>query len=77
MGKDDRLSPIIFNLASEPLVRAAKVSLGAAVFGQIFPNTVYDDDAAVIAKTSAELQPALDRMDAVAKRVGLSFNSAK
>ena len=53
----DGLSPIVFNLASEPLVRAAKKGQGAAVFGRTVRSTVYADDTAVIAETPAKLQP--------------------
>ncbi|GFS24486.1 reverse transcriptase [Elysia marginata] len=51
----DGLSPIIFNLASEPLVRTAKGGQGINVLGQVIWTTVYADDTALLARTPGEL----------------------
>ena len=73
----DGLSPIIFNLASEPLVRAAAEGQRTQVFGRTVRNTTYADDTAVLARTPADLQTTLDHMDQTATSIGLSFNPVK
>ena len=73
----DGLSPVIFNLASEPLVRAAAEGQGIQVFGRTIRNTTYADDTAVLARTPADLQTTLDRMDHTATSIGLTFNPVK
>ena len=66
MRQGDGLSPIIFSLASEPLVRSAAEGQGIQVFGRTIRNTTYADDTAVLARTPADLQTTLDRMDRTA-----------
>ena len=73
----DSLSPIIFNLASEPLVRAAKGGQGVDLFGATIRTTVYADDTAVVAQTPDQLQTTLDDLSRVASSLGMMFNPAK
>ncbi|KZR95548.1 Uncharacterized protein APZ42_010683, partial [Daphnia magna] len=56
--QDDALSSPIFNLASEPLVRAGKSNInpGFLLFGSLVKTTAYADDIAVVTNSPSELQ---------------------
>ena len=74
----DPLSSTVFNLAAEPLLRAAKSSsTGFSLFGQTVKVTSYADDLAVIANSAVALQETLDHLSRVATVLGLKFNSSK
>jgi len=75
----DALSSTVFNLAAEPLLRAAKSSTntGFSLFGQTIKATAYADDIAVIAPSAVDLQSTLDHVSEVASVLGLQFNSGK
>ena len=75
----DALSSLVFNLASEPLLRVATSSLnpGFHLFGQSITATAYADDLAVVAGSVVDLQLVLDEMSTTAGILGLSFNVGK
>ena len=70
----DALSTTIFNLAAEPLLRAAKTRDfdGFTVFGQEVRVTAYADDLAVVSTSPSALQGVLRRLCQTAKRLGLA-----
>jgi len=75
----DPLSCIVFNLAAEPLVRAAKSSSnpGFLACGSFIKATAYADDIAVITSSTDDLQETLDVLSATASTLGLKFNARK
>lgn len=75
----DALSCPVFNLASEPLLRAAKsqINPGYNLFGQLVRATAYADDLAVVCNGPDELQNILNILSSSAKILGLQFNAAK
>ena len=75
----DALSTTVFNLASEPLVRAAKAATnpGFSLFGNLLKTTAYADDIAVISSSVDGLQVTLDDVSTAAETLGLSFNANK
>jgi hypothetical protein len=75
----DALSAPIFNLASEPLVRAGKSNLnpGFLLFGSLVKTTAYADDIAVVTNSPGELQNILDNLSLTAQTLGLQFNAGK
>ena len=75
----DALSTTVFNLAAEPLLRAAlsESNPGIDLFGQIVKATAYADDIAVVSRTAQELQETLHHLSRVAAKLGLKFNAGK
>ena len=74
----DGLSPIIFNLATEPLIRLIKsINDGFNLNGQMIKTTTYADDTAIISDNSASLQVCLNKLQAVSSSLGLQFNPTK
>ncbi|KAI9556014.1 hypothetical protein GHT06_018577 [Daphnia sinensis] len=75
----DALSTRIFNLAAEPLLRAAQSESnpGINLFGQIVKATAYADDIAVVSNTAQALQESLNHLSRLAKILGLKFNAEK
>lgn len=74
----DPLSSTVFNLAAEPLLRAAKsVSTGFSLFGHSVKVTAYADDLTVIADSAAALQETIAHVAKVAAALGLRFNPRK
>ncbi|MFO0089556.1 MAG: RNA-directed DNA polymerase, partial [bacterium] len=75
----DPLSTGVFDLAIEPVLRAAKSStnLGFSVFGFLAKVTGYADDLAVIGMSVADQQRVLDVVDKVASILQLQFNPGK
>jgi len=72
------LSPILFNLAIEPMLRAAqKSSAGYSLYGHSVSVLAYADDVALIASDATDLQNALNDVSAAADRAGLRFKPAK
>jgi hypothetical protein len=75
----DALSTTVFNLAAEPIIRAAKsnVNSGYSCFRQTLKVTAFADDIAVVADNTPAMQKALDRVCLVASQLGLKFNAEK
>ena len=75
----DALSTTVFNLAAEPLLRAAlsESNPGIDLFGQIVKATAYADDIAVVSRTAQDLQETLHHLSRVAAKLGLKFNAGK
>ena len=75
----DALSSIVFNLAAEALVRAAKSSInsGVDVHGVCARVTAYADDMTIIGGSWKDQQRVLDVVNGVAQTLGLQFNGAK
>lgn len=75
----DALSTTVFNLASEPLLRAAKSESnpGICLFGHIVKATAYADDIAVLSPSAAALQETFSHLSRVASILGLKFNAEK
>lgn len=75
----DPLSTEVFNLAIEPVLRAAKsaINQGFSLFGFLAKVTGYADDLAVLGTSVAEQQRVLDAVDAVASILQLQFNPEK
>ena len=73
----DCLSPIIFNLASEPIIRKAIEIAGYDLFGSKAKLTAYADDLAIITGSHEEMMSALDGILEVSSSIGLKFNPRK
>jgi Reverse transcriptase (RNA-dependent DNA polymerase) len=75
----DALSTLVFNLASEPLIRliTSRVNSGFALYGQRAKATAYADDLAALGSNTEELQALLDQLDNTASVLGLKFNADK
>ena len=75
----DALSTTIFNLAAEPLIRAAKseANPGYTLFYDKVKATAFADDLAVVSASVASAQATVDRVNAVASDLGLKFNADK
>ncbi len=75
----DGLSTIVFNLAAEPLVRAAKASTnpGYQLYGVTVKCTAYADDMAVVSSNWESQQVVIDHTDSAAADLGLEFNGGK
>lgn len=75
----DALSTIVFDLAIEPLLRAAKSisNTGFKLLGMILKATAYADDFAVVAECFRILQIVLNAVVVVAAILGINFNVPK
>ena len=75
----DALSAIVFNLAAEALVRAAKSSVndGVSVFGVQVKVTAYADDMTLVSNSWKSQQKVLDEVVRIAEALGLKFNTSK
>ena len=75
----DALSTTVFNLSSEPLLRAAKSAInpGFSIFGSRIKATAYADDIAVVCNGVEGLQNTLDDLSIIAEILGLKFNANK
>ena len=72
------LSPIIFNLAIDSVVRvAAESSDGYSLHGSTWSALAYADDIALLARTPEGMERMLASVEAEAASVGLRFNPAK
>lgn len=72
------LSPIIFNLAIEPMLRALlKAESGYTIHNQSFKVLAYADDLVLTADSIDGLQKLLDIASKVACWSGLTFNASK
>ena len=72
----DALSTTIFNLAAEPLLRAATSdnNSGINLFGHTVKATAYADDIAVLSTSAPALQKTLDHLSRVAVCACLNFH---
>uniref|UniRef100_A0A914DGE2 Reverse transcriptase domain-containing protein n=1 Tax=Acrobeloides nanus TaxID=290746 RepID=A0A914DGE2_9BILA len=75
----DPLSPILFNLALEPLIRAMKSRFKEPLNIHDVPIQMpaFADDLALVAKNGEELSKMLDSINLLAKNRGLAFNPKK
>ena len=73
----DALSTVVFNLAAEPLIRAAKKARGYAIYQASAKVTAFADDIALIASSKEDLQDAVDSIVITAESLGLNFNPGK
>ena len=75
----DALSTTVFNLAAEPIIRAAKsqINAGYECFHETIKTSAFADDIAVIADSTLSMQRTLDRVSAVARLLSLEFNADK
>jgi hypothetical protein len=72
------LSPIIFNLAMEPIIRAiTQLKRGYSLYGSHIDVLAYADDLMLVSETPEVLQAMLDTAGKVANWAGLTFNLRK
>ncbi|CAB0040810.1 unnamed protein product [Trichogramma brassicae] len=72
------LSPIVFNLALEPVVRAVQATgRGYTLSGQTYNNLFYADDGALVSDSPDGMQLLLRSAEDAAAAVGLCFNPSK
>lgn len=72
------LSPIVFNLALEPLIRAiSHLNKGLHVHGRPIDVLAYADDLAIVTDDFDSLQLMLNTVTEVAEWAGLKFNAKK
>ena len=72
------LSPIIFNIAAEIMIRSVRsLPLGYTLHGVSHSILAYADDVAIVAESPADLQTLLDTVSAAATYSGLVFNQGK
>ena len=73
----DALSPMVFNLVMEPLIRlvTSNANPGFNLFGTSVKSTVYADDISIV--SSLGDQALLDTLVGTAARLGLRFNGKK
>ena len=73
----DCLSPIICNLASEPIIRKAIEIAGYNLFGSKAKLIAYADDLAILTGSHEEMMSALDGILEVSSSIGSKFNPRK
>ncbi|CAB0029868.1 unnamed protein product [Trichogramma brassicae] len=72
------LSPIVFNLALEPVVRAVQATgRGYTLSGQTYNNLFYADDGALVSDSPNGMRLLLRSAEDAAAAVGLRFNPSK
>uniref|UniRef100_A0ABD2WIM9 Reverse transcriptase domain-containing protein n=1 Tax=Trichogramma kaykai TaxID=54128 RepID=A0ABD2WIM9_9HYME len=72
------LSPIVFNLALEPVVRAVQATgRGYTLSGQTYNNLFYADDGALVSDSPDGMRLLLRSAEDAAAAVGLRFNPSK
>lgn len=71
------LSPALFNIYSEMVLRKIEGLPGISVGGRCINNIRYADDTVLIASTEADLQKLLDVVVDMGERVGLRLNVRK
>ena len=75
--KGDSLSPILFNLAAELIIRAAKQFNGTNLFDSKKVITTYADDSVIITTCQTEMDQILESIFSIASSLGLQFNGSK
>nr|XP_034184632.1 uncharacterized protein T26G10.4-like [Osmia lignaria] len=71
-------SPILFNLAIEPLLRVAEESTGGyEIAGETVEELAYADDLTLLATYEEEMRNMLHNIEATANNLGLAFNAKK
>ena len=68
---------VVFNLAAEPLIRAAKKAMGYAILQSMAKVMAFADDIVLIASSTEDLQDAVDSLVMTAESLGLNFNPGK
>ncbi|GFO20695.1 endonuclease-reverse transcriptase [Plakobranchus ocellatus] len=71
------LSPDLFNLYSETILRKLDEYPGIRIGGRIINNLRYADDTVLIAENKEDLQKLIDIAATESKRMGLEFNNKK
>ncbi|XP_048514042.1 uncharacterized protein LOC125501691 [Athalia rosae] len=72
------MSPVVFNLAEEPVLRAAASSdAGYTLQGHRHNILAYADDLVLIADAAEGMEELLRRVESAANGIGLHFNPAK
>ena len=72
------LSPIIFNLTLEPIIRAIlQLGSGYSLYGESIDVLAYADDLTFVSESPGGLQAMLDTAGRVATWAGLTFNPKK
>ncbi|XP_046144138.1 uncharacterized protein LOC123988371 [Osmia bicornis bicornis] len=72
------LSPILFNLALEPVIRVAEDStIGYKIAGERIVELAYADDIALLAECEEEMRRLLREIESIAANLGLAFNAKK
>ncbi|WP_306768591.1 reverse transcriptase domain-containing protein, partial [Enterobacter cloacae complex sp. 4DZ3-17B2] len=72
------LSPIVFNLTLEPVLRSlATLGSGYMLWGRSINNLTYADDTVLLTSTQEEMEAQLRTVQEAAGSVGLLFNPAK
>ena len=71
------LSPDLFSLYSEQIMRQIKDMPGVKVNGHMINNIRYADDIALIAESENKLQKLMDKIVSESEKMGLSLNARK
>ena len=74
------LSPILFNLYSEVIVKEAPTTTnknGVKFNGQIVSNICYADDTVILADSEDKLQESMNKIYEISKKHGMKVNLKK
>ncbi|GFR99128.1 endonuclease-reverse transcriptase [Elysia marginata] len=71
------LSPDLFNLYSETILRNLESNPGLKIGGRMINNLRYADDTVLVAENEEDLQNLLDIVVCESKKMGLELNSKK
>ena len=78
VGQDCILSPHLFSLCTEYIMREADIEdRGVRTGGRILSNLRYADDTGLLADNIIDSRKILNRVDQVGKAAGLDLNSKK
>lgn len=75
----DPISPLLFNLCMEPIIRAFKKRFPDALQVQGYPVSIlaYADDLVIVARSPEEMEEMLAFIVSEAAKIGLTFNTKK
>lgn len=73
----DPLSPVLFNMIMDRLIRRLPPEIGCRIGNQMTNNAAYADDLVIWASTPLGLQKLIDIVDEFLRSCGLSLNSSK